>query len=465
MKLLERTWKYIQRYRLIRPGETVLTGFSGGADSVCLLLLLEELGRRQGFAVWAVHVNHNLRGEESDRDQAFAEEFCRERGIPLHVFSCPVKEMAEERRIGIEEAGREARSRVFRQCMQELGAEKTALAHHRNDQAETVLFRLARGSSLTGLSGIRPSQGNVIHPILFAEKEEILQELKDRGVDWRTDSSNLTDHYTRNCIRLQVMPVLEERVNDRSSAHIAEAAEDIAEADQFLRRLAEEIAVRCLRNEGENLRIGQELLREEAVLRRYVLMEALDRALEGKRDLGREQLRQLQDLLDGEVGRRYSLPGELEAVREYEGILLKKREQPCFHSEKREQLSALAIEGEGQYSFGEWKIECSLLRDVPSEIPQKTYTKWLDYDKIRQGLEFRTRRPGDFLVTAQTGGSKKLKSYFIDEKIPAAKRGKIPLLAAGSRIFWVVGHRISEDCKITEQTEQVLKITVSEEQR
>lgn len=465
--LLEQTWRYITEHQLIRRGDKILVGVSGGADSVCLLLLLWELSAQQGFSLQAVHVNHKLRGQESEDDQAFVEDFCREREIPLVCYSCQVEALAEKRQIGIEEAGREARAEVFRQCLEEDGAQRVALAHHKNDQAETVLFRLARGSSLTGLSGIRPLQGFVIHPLLFADKDMILQELSLRGVEYRTDSSNLTDHYTRNCIRHQVLPVLEEKANEQSVTHIAEVAEDIAEADAYLKEMAEPLCVSCIEEDEERLLIRKDLLQAPGILQRYVLMEGLSRLYMGRKNLGREQIRQLQDLLKGRTGRKFSLPGQILAEQGYEGLLLwKKKESKTEEIEtagEKESLQEIAVTGPGDYHLGRWTFRCELLAELPSEIPEKTYTKWLDYDKINTNLVFRTRKPGDFLVVTEDGGRKKLKSYLIDRKLPARERGSLPLLASGSRVFWVVGHRISKDCMITAETKHVMKITALEE--
>lgn len=464
--LLERTWNYITSYDLIRPGEKILVGFSGGADSLCLLLLLHDLSLKRRFTVEAVHVNHQLRGVESDGDQKFAEAVCKRLGLPLHSFSVPVETLAKERGMGIEEAGREARLEIFRHCMEACGAGKTALAHHKNDQAETVLFRMARGSSLGGLSGIRPLQAFMIHPLLFAEKEEILKELSERGEEFRTDSSNLSDHYTRNSIRHQLMPVMEERVNAQSVSHIAEAAEDIAEADALLKSMAGKIGEDCIVCQGEAFLVTGELLEHPPILQRYVLMDVLARLSGSRKNLGREQICQMQDLLKGHAGRRYALPGKLEAVRRADGLVVRKCAGGGISPKDKmtSDLPSVKVEGEGVYRFGKWQISCELLPELPTEIPEKTYTKWMDYDKIICSLEIRNRRSGDYLLTTGNGGRKKLKSYFIDEKIPAEERGKIPLLAAESRVFWVVGHRISEDCKVTEKTRRVLKITVLEEE-
>ncbi|MDO4616353.1 MAG: tRNA lysidine(34) synthetase TilS [Lachnospiraceae bacterium] len=463
--LLKNTWNYITSNKLLLPGESVQVGFSGGSDSVCLLLLLKRLGELHGFSVRAVHVNHRLRGRESEEDQCFAEQFCEERGIPLQCFSYPVEKIAAEKRMGIEEAGRSVRMEAFQISMEQYGIRKTALAHHRNDQAETVLFRLARGSSLAGLSGIRPLQGSIIHPLLFAGKEEILEYLKQEGVSYRMDSSNLTDHYTRNCIRHQIMPVLERKVNAQSLAHIAEAAEDFADTDRFLKELAAPVFDRCVRREQGRIFVSEDLLASDPVLQRLVLHSAVSAACGHRENIGREQLRQLKDLLTGTGGRRYSLPGGTAAVRSGKELILfrKCEDKPDQEYETESVQVQIEVHGSEIYSFGGRRICCELLDEVPSEIPEKTFTKWMDYDRISSCLVFRTRRAGDFLVTAKTGGRKKLKSYLIDEKIPVEERESIPLLASGSEIFWVIGHRISESCKITEQTRRVLKITVSEE--
>ena len=222
-KILE----FIRKYQMIRPGDSVCVGFSGGADSVCLLELLYELREELSIRLEAVHVNHNLRGRESDGDQDFAEEFCRKRGIPLHLYSFEVKKMAGNLGCGLEEAGRQARRNAYGDCVRRLGGARIALAHHQNDLAETLLFHLSRGTSLEGMAALRPVRGQVIRPLLCVSRKEIEEELRRRGLSWRTDSSNLTDDYTRNCIRHQVIPVLEERVNRKAAAHIAAAGEQL----------------------------------------------------------------------------------------------------------------------------------------------------------------------------------------------------------------------------------------------
>ncbi len=458
LQMKKKVLDFIKKYQMIQSGDRVCAGFSGGADSVCLLVVLQELSGELGFCLEAVHVNHNLRGAESDADQVFAEEFCRRRGIPLHLYSCFVKDRARDRRCGLEEAGRYARHEAYRDCAEKFGIQKIALAHHQNDAAETLLFHLARGTSLTGLAGIRPVRDRIIRPLLCVSRAEIEAELRSRGLAWRTDSSNLQDVYTRNCIRHQVLPVLETAVNARTVAHMAAAGEDLLEADAFIREEAkkrERQFCRFADGKGWLLETG---LREEApLLVRRVILSVLGKASGSLRNLERVHIESVEALFYGQTGKRVSLPGHLLAVREYGGVRIRQEADapetvPC--PEKT------GLSGEGVYHFREFTADCRLC--VPGEkIPEKTYTKWLDYDRISNGLVLRTRRPGDYVVISRLGGRKKLKDYMIDEKIPRRERESILLLASGSEIFWVVGYRISESCKVRESTERVMRIQIT----
>ena len=448
---------YIRKYQMIRSGDRVCVGFSGGADSVCLLVLLQEFSGELGFELSAVHVNHNLRGAESDEDQAFAEEFCRQRGIPLHLYSFPVAETAAEKGWGLEETGRYVRRQAFEECIHRFGADRIALAHHRNDAAETLLFHLSRGTSLNGMAGIRPVRGALIRPLLCADRREVEEELRRRKLSWRTDSTNLQDAYTRNCIRHRVIPVLEQAVNSRAVAHMAAAGEDLLAAEEFIRSESEKREARyCREDAGAGWLLENGLAKEPPFLIRRVLLSVLGKAAGGTRDIGREHLLSVEALFRGQTGKRISLPHRLLAVREYSGVRIRKESGEKKSRSSREEV---AVTGGGTYELNGFTAECRLC-GRKEKIPEKTYTKWLDYDRISNGLVLRTRRAGDYLVGNRSGGRKKLKDYMINEKIPREDRDRILLLASGQEIFWVVGYRISESCKIRGNTERVLEIQI-----
>lgn len=469
----KRTLEYIRQYGMIVPGDVCLVGLSGGADSVCLLLLLEELAGTLGCRVAAVHVNHNLRGAEALRDQAFCRRLCRERGIPLYEYSVQVEEEADRLGIGTEEAGRLLRRRVFADCMKAHGGTKLALAHHQNDLAETFLFHLARGTSLDGLAALRPVRGEVIRPLLWAKRSGIEKYLTGRAVTWCQDSTNGTDAYTRNRIRRHVIPELEEQVNAGAVGHIAAVSGDILETSLFLEDLAEELLERetqICRTEG--IRVRVRLFRAgffaaPPLLQRKAAMKSMEEILGRRRDLTRKHLEMFLALWQNEVGSSCQLPGGLRARRTYEGVVLEdeiRADQTAAGGTQGEGTAerfVLPLPRQGSVQAGAYRVETRVLPWRGQIIPQKTYTKWLDYDKIGQNAVLRTRRSGDYLVINAAGGRKKLKDYLIDSKVPREERDSLLLLAAGSEILWVVGLRIGESAKIGDSTRQMIQIHIT----
>lgn len=495
--VIDRVAEFIRQYQMIAPGDVVLTGFSGGADSVLLLELLRELAKKDGFQVQAVHVHHNLRGEEADRDAAFAEAFCAERKIPFFLYSCPVEEVARKEHLSLEEAGRMERRRVFRECMEAHGGTRIALAHHRNDLAETMIHHLARGTSLAGLASLRPVRGNFIRPLLCLERTEIEKELERRKIVWCDDSTNQADDYTRNGIRHHVIPYLERQVNERSVAHMAETSLDLLEAEEYFCAEAEKLFRSCcVRREG-GLELQERLAKEAKILQRYVVRDCLEQLAGQRKDLGREHLESVLDLFEKQVGKRVCLPYGLEAVRGYDGIVLRssdgnvlRKEKSVPAAEKAEKAkngkrtggdgaekncNGIEIPGEGIYHWKEFQIRASFPQTESLEagqsgqwqganfkrISEKKYTKCFNYARIRDGLVLRTRRSGDFLTVRADGSRKKLKDYMIDAKIPREQRDSILLAADGQEIVWVVGYRISERYRVREDAEKIIQLEVS----
>lgn len=471
--MIVRVERFLEAYEMISDGDTVLIGLSGGADSVLLTEFLKELSEKKGFFLQAVHVNHNLRGEEADRDAAFAERYCKARGIPFFLYSCQVEETARKNRVSTEEAGRIERRRIYERCMREYGADKLALAHHRNDVAETMLHHLSRGTSLTGLASLRPVRGNVIRPLLCLERQEIEEELKRRRIPWCEDATNASDHYTRNMIRHHVIPYLEEHVNRRTVVHMAQASLDLLEAEEYFCDKADKMIRKYGREQENGILLSEEISCEEELLQRYAVRECLQRICGQRKDLGREHLQEILQLLNRQVGKSVSLPGGMEAVRRYEGILLRKRNVRKKEAEIPEEVR---IEGEGEYFFGKLRIRVSFLENsgkkltekkeghnsrVFERISEKKYTKCFSYDKIKVGLVLRTRRSGDYLTVRSDGARKKLKDFMIDAKIPQEERDSILLAADGSDIVWVAGFRIGEAYRVREDTGRIIQLEVS----
>ncbi len=464
-KCMQQIFEVIRKYGMIGPNMRVIVGVSGGADSVCLLYVLNEYRKQVPFELMAVHVEHGIRGAESLADAAYTEELCQRFGVPCRVCHVPVPQIAKENGQSLEEAGRAQRYRIFEELCREWQADRIAVAHNQNDQAETVLWNLVRGSGLKGLGGIRPVRGRLIRPLLFTTREKIEQVLKQAGIVWRTDRTNLEAEYTRNRIRLLVMPLLEQELNGRASEHIAQAAHRLQEIQEFLECMTEHAAKRCIREEGADVLLLLEPYKMEESLVQQELLRRVLSMCGALKDVGAVHIAMLEELTGMHCGKACHLPGRLRAVRE-DGVLR-------FTNSNIRKQSGQRIEAEysvpvpGILRVGEWNIETELLENDPSLQKQiseeKKYTKWLSCDTIKCNVCLRKRRSGDYLTVNGQGGRKKLKDYFIDLKIPKEKRDQIWLLADGSHILWVIGYRISEAAKVSEQTKQIMKIQMKED--
>lgn len=454
---------YVERFHMIEPKDTIVLGISGGADSVCLLKILARWKEAWGISLRAVHVHHQLRGEEADADERFVRELCENEGIPCRVFHEDVQGMAQREKIGLEEAGRIARYRCFATVCEDVGGGKIALAHHQDDLAETMLHHLVRGTGMAGLCSLKPVSGNRIRPLLCLEKEEILVYLEAAGQPWRTDSSNLEDDYTRNRIRHHVLEELKTEVNPRAVRHMAQLSEELEETRAVLAQVAAEKRRQYVRKSEKGMLLAEKLKKEPDLIGRQIVHDLLKEISGKQKDFTRIHVEAVQELWNRKVGARRDLPYGMQAIRTYDGIYLERKAEKCEtrDSEKNEGIQ-INVHSEGTESFqiGELTLTVSRTARDFGEIPEKKYTKWFDYDRIKQTLVIRHRQPGDRICLFDGGGSKKLKDYLIDRKIPAQKRDQLWLLADGSDILWIIGDRISAAYKVTAESQRILQAEI-----
>lgn len=454
---------YVERFHMIEPKDTIVLGISGGADSVCLLKILARWKEAWGISLRAVHVHHQLRGEEADADERFVRELCENEGIPCRVFHEDVQGMAQREKIGLEEAGRIARYRCFATVCEDVGGGKIALAHHQDDLAETMLHHLVRGTGMAGLCSLKPVSGNRIRPLLCLEKEEILVYLEAAGQPWRTDSSNLEDDYTRNRIRHHVLEELKTEVNPRAVRHMAQLSEELEETRAVLAQMAAEKRRQYVRKSEKGMLFAEELKKEPDLIGRQIVHDLLKEISGKQKDFTRIHIEAVQELWNRKVGARRDLPYGMQAIRTYDGIYLERKAEKCEtrDSEKNAGIQ-INVHSEGTESFqiGELILTVSRTARDFGEIPEKKYTKWFDYDRIKQTLVIRHRQPGDRICLFDGGGSKKLKDYLIDRKIPAQKRDQLWLLADGSDILWIIGDRISAAYKVTAESQRILQAEI-----
>ncbi len=463
--------QFVTETQMIVAGDLLVAGLSGGADSNCLFYVLLELQKRIDFQFVGVHVHHNLRAEEADGDQHHVEEICAAHEVPLYVISKPVRAVAAERKMSIEEAGRAVRYEAFEQVRAAVGGTKIALAHHQDDLAETMIHHLVRGTGIAGLCSLKPVSGNRIRPLLCLTRAEIEAYLSARSLSWRTDSSNLDDAYTRNGIRHHIIPYLRDEVNAQALSHIAEIAKELQEIEELLGGLTEQFTKQFVDQRAEESLFGEDLRQQAAYIQRRLFLEEMKRLAGARRDFGRVHGEDVLALWNRQVGKKICLPYQLEAVRDYHGIRL--RRQITNPSEKTADSkyktktqdaelfgSALTLQVPGETDIGGLLISTTIIDGKIERIIEKMYTKWLDYDKIKNSLVIRHRKPGDLIRVHPSGGSKKLKDYLIDRKIPQEHRDKLWLLADGSEILWIIGDRISEKYKVSDTTGKIICISI-----
>lgn len=429
--MLHKVCKFIDENRMIEPGDNVILGISGGADSVCLLFVLLEYQKHLDFSIKAIHVNHMIRGEEAKHDENFVIELCRNHNVECEVISANIPDIARDCGLSLEEAGRFERYRIFNSYK----ADKIAIAHHKNDISETLLFNMVRGSGLKGLHSIRPVSGKLIRPLLCLERTEIEQFLKSVNSEYCIDSTNQDTEYSRNNIRNTVIPALN-KVNSKAIVHICELSDMIAQTESYLEKITDKVFVESVKN---NVIFIDIIMEEEELIKKRVIKKAIEVAAGRAKDISSTHVNSVLHLIDLQSGKCIDLPYNIVAKKEYNTIVLYNKLEKNSQLEKLGELETILIEPDNKGLF-----------------PTANYTKWIDYAKIRNGLELRYRLPGDFIQIKN--GKKKLQDFFTDSKIPQKERQSIPLVADGSEIVWIIGHRISENYKVTDQTTKVLEI-------
>lgn len=439
--MLESMEKLIGERELIPPGSTVLCAVSGGADSICLLHALYQLRPRLGFSLAAAHYNHMLRGEDADRDAAFVEQFlslcCGPQrladggllpAVPLYSGSGDVAGEAERRGMGLEETAREMRYAFLRQAARQAGADRIATAHTADDNAETVLLHLARGTGLRGLGGIRPSGDGLIRPLLTTTRRQVENYLAYYGLPHVEDSSNQDDSYSRNRIRHQIMPVLE-GLFPNFAARLADNAALLRADEDYLTSLARDQAGQAQQS-GDCLSIPVQTLLDlpDPVAARTIRV-LLGQLNGGDQDCGAVHLHALLDLCRSpRPSARLDLPWGLTARREYGLLVLARRSSPP-------PMEPIHLPLPGEIRVGDWQVVCGAERYIGQ--PQGPLEFYLSQEAV-SSLTVRPRQTGDRLTLLGRPG-KSIKKWFVDEKVPRHLRNQVPVFAQNGVVAAVAG--------------------------
>lgn len=461
--LEQRVMTYCRAYQLFVPGDGVVLGVSGGADSVCLLFALYRLQTELGIKLYVVHVNHGIRPDAGE-DADYVEQLCQRLEVPFSLVEADVHALARQRGCSTEEAGRQVRYEAFERELERRQAHRIAVAHHAEDRAETMLFNLFRGTGLTGLGSIRPVRGRIVRPLLGLERSDIETYLEQLQVPYCRDSTNDTDAYARNRIRRHVLPYAEREICGGAVAHLCRSADIFSEIEDYMEgqiRGAKELCV-TRENGGMNIHcLDFEIL--HPALQKGLILSLLKELSPVHKDMGAQQVEQVLALCLRPGNRQICLPQRICAGRSYDCVVLETGQEDM-------QSGSGAIQIRVPRSPGEclstpvpggilWLRRFTADKKIVNLLGNQ-YTKWLDCDRIEELLEWRTRRTGDYLeIRTPAGcGRKTIKKLFIDEKIPQRERDRIPMLAQGNHILWVAGGRICESCKIGSDTGQVLQV-------
>jgi len=433
--MLQRFQQNLDRHGLIAPHATVLCAVSGGADSVALLLLLHRLSMTVSFALHAAHLDHGLRAESPD-DADFVATLCERLSVPLAREAVDVRALAGERREGLEAAGRFARRRFLEQVAADLGGACIALAHHADDQAETILFRLLRGTGVGGLAGMLPKNGPYIRPLLVFSRAELRDWLVTQGETWREDISNADPAYARNRIRHQILPELQLFSPDLPAALCRLGAQVALEEQDWQQRVQGVLDVHCrVTGDGLSLPIPA-LLALTPALRRRVLRELLVRVRGDLLHIEAVHVDRLDALLiAARPQAQLDLPG-VWAARRYERLLLAAQPPVC-------PAFCLEVAAPGSYPLPTGAVLRIEAVGAGSQ-EDSAASVYFDAAAITFPLTVRSMRPGDRFQPSGMTGHKQLKDYFIDARIEVEARRRTPLVFAGERLLWVAGLRRCE---------------------
>ncbi|MGL4672516.1 tRNA lysidine(34) synthetase TilS [Cetobacterium sp.] len=440
--MLEKILKKIKSENLIENGDKIVLGFSGGPDSVFLLEVLKKLKKELNFEFVLAHINHLFRGKNSDGDEEFSLLSGEKIGIPVFIKKASMEEIAKEKGIGLEEAGRIIRYEFFSEVLEKINGNKIAVAHNLDDQIENFLFRLIRGSSLEGLEGIQ-NRENIIRPINETYKSQILNYLDVNKIEYRVDETNFENDFTRNSIRLDLIPFIEERYNTNFKDKVHNLIEEIKEVNEILKIDLKKYKV--LKNEKVVLNIDL-ILKEEDYIQRKIINEYFK---EFSLESSREKIINVIKLFQSSGSKNIHLEKNFILKKEYKNIWIEKENIDKFESINIDLLQKIPFK---------IKVNDYILETVED---QKSFGKneFLTNLKIGDIVEIRCRKDGDRIKPLGMSSYKKVKDILINEKIPKEIRGTIPLIVKENEIVWIAGVKKSENFKC-EKNEKGIKLII-----
>ena len=446
MELFREILKLNKKYNLIENSDTIVVGFSGGPDSVFLVEMLKKLQYFFNFKIYLVHINHLLRGEDADSDENFSFEYAKKNNLEIFIKRIPVKEIAKEVGKTLEEVGREERYKFFFEIYEKVGANKIATAHNKDDQIETFLFRLIRGTSLQGLEGIKIKNNNIIRPISEIYKKDILEYLNKNEIQYKIDKTNFENEFTRNSIRLDLIPFIEERYNIKFKDKIFSLIEEIRENNQ---------------NNSLNLSDFTDS-ENRIILEKIKFLSDFDKKnlfslfLNQKNiEFNRNKIDEINSLIKSNGTKKIDLDKTYRIVKDYTHLYIEVKKEDCVINNNVIQLKIPS-----EQIFDNFKIHINIAENL--DIPKKKNQYLLDalYNDI---IEVRYRKEGDRIFLDEKH-SKKVKEVFIDQKIPKNIRDRLPIFLYNNKIFWIYNVKKAYIPKINKNESKLIKVLITVEE-
>ncbi len=481
--MLHSVKKTIERFRMFDPGDRVGVATSGGPDSVALLHVMARIAEDLNLTLIIVYLNHGLRGEESDREDEFVRRLGESMKIPVESRKISIPSIREREKGSLEDVCRKERYKFFEEVAKNYNLNKIALGHNLNDQAETVVMKFLRGSGLEGLRGILPVRDGIyVRPLLEVSREEILFFLRGEGAEYITDSSNMDNRYLRNRIRNELIPELKELYNPRLVENVGRMSNILRLENDFIEKCVDKtLSDWNINSCEEGVKIDIPNLKSlHPALQFRVIKTILDDISSSKKGIGYIHVKSVIDLIEG--GRPnglLDLPAGVAIRREYDNLVILKDER--FDTKVSSPLTMkndknkgrkgdkrkvndyyyhhIEIPGSVNIEEKGMKIAFDLMDTGPFDYSSGS-TVFIDYSVISFPLVIRNIRPGDRIQPFGLKGTKKVKSLFIDEKVPRNERGKIPLLVDQESVLWIPGVRLSDRAKVTNRTEKVLRAEI-----
>lgn len=440
--MLQKVENFISKHQMLQVGDKIVVGVSGGADSLALLHILLYFKKDYGLELVVVHLNHQLRDQEGKRDADFVADLARRWGITAFIESADVLGYAKDKKLSIETAAREIRYQLYQRIAKTTQASKIALGHHADDQVETILMRILRGAGEEGLAGISPVRDNIIRPLLNVTKGEIELYCRENDLNYCLDATNLETVYLRNKIRLELLPLLEKDYNGNIKQTLLRlgtlAREDANYWSQYCQEILQEIIVRSEKN-GLILE-WKKITSYHSAVQRRLIREAIRKVQGNVLNVGFDRLEEIRIFFLSSPQGKKILPSGLILEKSYGQLAIYQEEEISYSY-------SLQIPGINILEDLNLTIRTQVIDQIPPQQNLNPRQFYLSFNPSDGPLVIRNRREGDWFSPHGARGSKKIKDYFIDAKVPRFLRDKIPLLAQKNQVFWIIGQRLGKSEK------------------